>query len=76
MSRDTVADFIEVHDGALPRATCAAIVERVRASAALQPGRVGGGVFPELKRSRDLSLAGRPEWSDCNSSRCGQAQGG
>ena len=58
------ADFIEVHDGALDAATCAALVARMRASDALQPGRVGGGVFPELKRSRDLSIAGRPEWAD------------
>jgi hypothetical protein len=64
MSVDAVADFIEVHDGALRREDCAAIVQRLRASPALQPGRVGGGVFPELKRSRDLALAGRPEWAD------------
>ncbi|HSR65527.1 MAG TPA: 2OG-Fe(II) oxygenase, partial [Xanthomonadaceae bacterium] len=44
------ADFIEVYDDALDAATCAALVERMRASDALQPGRVGGGVFPELKR--------------------------
>lgn len=56
-------DFIEVTEGALDRTSCAAIIERVRASAGLQPGRVGGGVFPELKHSRDLSLAGKPEWA-------------
>ena len=64
MNAGAGADFIEVHGGALPREACAAIVERLRASPALQPGRVGGGVFPELKRSRDLTLAGRPEWAD------------
>lgn len=57
-------DFIETFDDALPRETCAAIVERMRASESLQPGRVGGGVFPELKRSRDLSLSGRKDWAD------------
>ena len=57
------ADFIEVYDGALDAASCAALVERMRASDALQPGRVGGGVFPELKRSRDLSISGKPEWA-------------
>ena len=57
-------DFIEVFPQALDRASCAAIVERLRASAALQPGRVGGGVFPDLKHSRDLSLRGQPEWAD------------
>jgi hypothetical protein len=64
MSAGAGADFIEVHDGALSREACADIVERLRASPALQPGRVGGGVFPELKRSRDLSLSGRAEWAE------------
>lgn len=57
------ADFIEVYDGALDAASCAALVARMRASDALQPGRVGGGVFPELKRSRDLAISGKPEWA-------------
>jgi len=56
-------DFIEVYPDALDRATCAAIATRLRASDALQPGRVGGGVFPELKDSRDLSISGKPEWA-------------
>ena len=58
------ADFIEVTEGALDAATCAALVERMRASDALQAGRVGGGVFPELKRSRDVAISGKPEWAD------------
>lgn len=64
--RDSIEaqDFIEVVPGALDAAACAAIVERMRASDQLQPGRIGGGVFPELKRSRDLSLSGRAEWAD------------
>ena len=57
-------DFIEVYPDALDPAACAEIVARLRASTALQPGRVGGGVFPELKHSRDLSLAGKPQWAD------------
>ncbi|HVR82535.1 MAG TPA: 2OG-Fe(II) oxygenase [Luteimonas sp.] len=57
-------DFIEKYEGALDRAGCAAIVERLRASAGLQPGRVGGGVFPELKDSRDITISGKPEWAD------------
>jgi hypothetical protein len=56
-------DFIEVTPDALDRATCATIVEHLRASRQLQPGRVGGGVFPELKDSRDLSISGKPEWA-------------
>ncbi len=58
------ADFIEVTPSALDAATCAAIVERMRGSDALQPGRVGSGVFPELKKSRDIGLAGRTDWAD------------
>ena len=62
---DPVADdFIAVFPGALDRDTCAAIVARIRASDALQPGRVGGGVFPELKHSRDIGLSGKAEWAD------------
>ena len=57
-------DFIEVVRGALDAELCAAIIERMRDSDALQPGRVGGGVFPELKRSRDVALGGKPEWMD------------
>ena len=57
-------DFIEVYADALDREACAAIVARLRDSPALLPGRVGGGVFPELKHSRDLSLAGKPEWAE------------
>jgi len=55
-------DFIEVVDGALDRDTCAAIVARLRGSDALQPGRVGGGVHPELKCSRDLRISGDAQW--------------
>lgn len=57
-------DFIGLSPGALDRASCAAIVERLRASNALSDGRVGGGVYPELKRSRDLSLANNAAWAD------------
>lgn len=58
------ADFIHVTPGALDPATCAAIVARMRQSSALGPGQVGGGVHPELKHSRDLSLTGRADWAD------------
>ena len=60
----SVPDFIEVYPGALPAATCEAIVARLQGSDALQPGQVGGGVHPDLKHSRDLSLAGRADWAD------------
>ncbi|MFT4247126.1 MAG: 2OG-Fe(II) oxygenase [Pseudomonas sp.] len=58
------SDFIEIIDDALPRADCAAIVQRLRDSDQLQPGQVGGGVFPELKRSRDLRISGQAGWQD------------
>jgi hypothetical protein len=61
------ADFIEVYEGALDAATCAALVDRMRSSDMLQPGRVGGGVFPELKRSHDVAISGKPAWTDAES---------
>lgn len=60
----SAADFIEVYPGALAAEACDAIVARLRASDALQPGQVGGGVHPELKRSRDLSISDRADWAD------------
>jgi len=57
-------DFIEVIDDAIDRETCAAIVARLRGSDGLQPGRVGGGVYPELKRSRDLRISGDADWAE------------
>jgi 2OG-Fe(II) oxygenase superfamily len=56
-------DFIAVIPEALPRETCAEIVAHLRASAEeLHAGRVGGGVYPELKHSRDLTITGNPAW--------------
>ena len=57
-------DFIELYEGALSREACAALVARFDASGQDQPGRVGGGVLPELKHSRDIGISGRPEWRD------------
>ena len=57
-------DFIEVHDAALDPALCAAWIERFRNSPDGHPGRVGGGVYSDLKDSRDLTISGRPEWRD------------
>jgi hypothetical protein len=59
-----MTDFIEVFDDALPRAACAAMLERFQRSDQGLPGRVGGGVMPELKDSLDISISGRPEWRD------------
>lgn len=60
----SAADFIVVTPGALSPDACAAIVARLRGSRDLQPGQVGGGVYPELKRSRDLSINDRADWAD------------
>ena len=57
-------DFIEVYENAIPAAACAQIVAAFEASGAAVPGRVGGGVLPELKDSRDIQLTGRAEWRD------------
>ncbi|SDD73071.1 2OG-Fe(II) oxygenase [Aquimonas voraii] len=57
-------DFIEVYDNALSREQCAALIQRFERSNQLQPGAVGGGVYPELKHSSDLTISGRPEWQD------------
>ena len=61
---DAAIDFIEVIEDAIDRDTCTAIVTRLRGCDSLQPGRVGGGVYPELKRSRDLRISGDADWAD------------
>ena len=57
-------DFIEVYPDALPRETCAQIVAAFEASGAAVPGRVGGGVLPELKDSRDIQITGNEAWRE------------
>lgn len=59
-----VHDFIEVFPDALDRAQCDALVARFAASRETVPGRIGGGVMPELKDSRDLTITAREEWRD------------
>ena len=56
-------DFIEVYENALPADACAELVRTFEASGAAVPGRVGGGVLPDLKDSRDIQISGRPEWA-------------
>lgn len=55
-------DFITITPDALPREACAQIVGYIRESNGLRPGQVGGGVYPELKHSRDITITGNPEW--------------
>jgi 2OG-Fe(II) oxygenase superfamily len=59
-----VNDFIEIYEGALSREACAQLVAAFEASGAAVPGRVGGGVLPELKDSRDIQISGQPEWRE------------
>ena len=59
-------DFIEVYDDALPADACAEIVRAFEASGAAVPGRVGGGVMPDLKDSGDIHITGRPEWREAD----------
>src|SRR3546814_6584207 len=57
-------DFIEVYPAALPVDVCSQWVQRFERSGEHSPGRVGGGVMPELKRSRDLQITGKPAWRE------------
>jgi hypothetical protein len=57
-------DFIEVYEHALTGDQCDAIVARFEASGQDLPGRVGGGVMPELKDSRDIAISAKPDWRD------------
>ena len=58
-----MADFIEVYDGLVDPALCAAICRRFDAAPHVD-GRLGSGVFPELKKSRDVGITGIAEWND------------
>ena len=57
-------DFIEVYEGALSAQQCAGLIAAFEASGQDQPGRVGGGVLPELEDSRDIQISGKPEWRE------------
>ena len=59
-----MGDFIEVFEDALPAALCAQLIARFEASGQAVAGRVGGGVLPELKKSRDITISGKPDWAD------------
>lgn len=55
-------DFIEVIDGALSPLLCADLIDAFERSPHLRPGRTGGGVDVEKKRSTDLDLTGHAEY--------------
>ncbi len=56
-------DFISVQEGLVDPATCAAICRRFDASGHVE-GRVGSGVNPDLKKSRDFEISGLADWTD------------
>lgn len=61
-------DFIEVYPAALPVDVCSQWIHRFELSGEHRPGRVGGGVMPELKHSRDLQITGKPAWREVEES--------
>ncbi len=61
-------DFIEIYEDAVPAAACAQIIRRFEDCGQDQPGLVGGGLFPDLKHSRDISITGKEEWRDVEAS--------
>jgi len=57
-------DFIEVYEDALDPEICALAIKYFAQSKQTQPGQVGGGVYPELKNSRDLTISALPDWAE------------
>jgi 2OG-Fe(II) oxygenase superfamily len=57
-------DFIEIFENALAPEVCREICARFDAGGAFTPGRVGSGVFPDLKKSMDLTISGMADWKD------------
>ena len=57
-------DFIEIYEDALAPEHCAALIERFERSGDATPGQVGGGVYPQLKRSSDITISQHPAWRD------------
>jgi 2OG-Fe(II) oxygenase superfamily len=58
----TETDFIGVYPGLLSSTRCAEIIRQFDDSRQAVPGRVGGGVMPELKHSQDIQLNQHPVW--------------
>ena len=63
-------DFIEVYEGLIDPTWCAALCRRFDAANHVD-GRVGGGVFPDMKKSRDLEITGRADWNDVSATLMG-----
>lgn len=58
-----MGDFISVIDNALPASLCEAIIARIDESPSLQPGRTGGGVDTDKKRSMDVGFTKNTEFA-------------
>lgn len=61
--QERAPDFIEVIDNALPPELCAQIIGAFKQSPNKTPGRTGGGVDPERKKSTDVSFSQQPEFA-------------
>ncbi|MEO1616305.1 MAG: 2OG-Fe(II) oxygenase [Planctomycetota bacterium] len=67
MSNEAAAgtvDFIEVIDDALPTELCEQIIQTFDASPNKAPGRTGGGVEPQQKKSVDATFSRMPEFAE------------
>jgi hypothetical protein len=62
MSVTETQDFIGVYPGLLTTERCSVLIEQFDRSQLAVPGRVGGGVMPDLKHSRDIQLNLHPQW--------------
>jgi 2OG-Fe(II) oxygenase superfamily len=62
MSVTETQDFIGVYPGLLTTERCSTLIEQFDRSQLAVPGRVGGGVMPDLKHSRDIQLNLHPQW--------------
>jgi hypothetical protein len=58
-----IPDFIEVYPDMLSAQACAALVARFEAGTT-EPGRTGAGVNLDYKKSDDITISGKPEWTD------------
>lgn len=58
----SMPDFIGVYSKLLDSERCQDIIARFEQSQLATPGRVGGGVMPELKRSDDIQLNQHASW--------------
>lgn len=58
----STTDFIAVYDHALDQETCRELIELFESSAHRQPGKTGGGVDLEKKRSLDINVSQEPSF--------------